>query len=139
MEPASAVATMPSMATTAPYIFVHFITQRLLPLGNWIVSRPKRGCVGVYFVRRWLSTSVYEPALPPATRVAFVRDKPDDHTADSDGKSIRFWASTNTGAVGPFRSPNLSSATPMIPVTGLDAGAGKAGLIQMIGGASGWP
>jgi hypothetical protein len=34
------------------------------------------------------------------------------------------------GAVGLFRSPNLFSATPMIPVTGLDAGAGKAGLIQ---------
>ena len=34
------------------------------------------------------------------------------------------------GAVGLFRSPNLSSATPMIPATGVDAGAGKAGLIQ---------
>src|SRR4029077_10046594 len=34
------------------------------------------------------------------------------------------------GAVGLFRSPNLSSASPMIPVTGVDAGAGKTGLIQ---------
>src|SRR5262249_19274592 len=34
------------------------------------------------------------------------------------------------GAVGPFRSPNLSSANPMIPATGVDAGAGKAGLVQ---------
>ncbi len=34
------------------------------------------------------------------------------------------------GAVGLFRSPNLSSASPMTPATGVDAGAGKAGLIQ---------
>jgi hypothetical protein len=34
------------------------------------------------------------------------------------------------GAVGLFRSPNLSSASPMIPASGVDAGAGKAGLIQ---------
>lgn len=39
-----------------------------------------------------------------------------------------------TGAVGLFRSPNLSSAIPMTPAYGLDAGAVKAGLIQFIGG-----
>ncbi len=47
-----------------------------------------------------------------------------------DGFTIRYWLAHGIGAVGLFRSPNLSTATPMIPVTGLDAGAGKAGLIQ---------
>jgi hypothetical protein len=50
-----------------------------------------------------------------------------------------FGLALSIGAVGLFRSPNISSSTPMIPVTGLDAGSGKAGLIPMIGDLSGKP
>jgi hypothetical protein len=96
--------------------------------------------VDVFFVRRRIiGPWPFHQVPSPATRVAFVRDKSDDHTADSDGISIRYWASTSIGTVGPFRSPNLFAVIPMIPVSGLIAGAGIAGLTQMIGDKSVWP
>src|SRR5262245_30270942 len=129
MGPACAVATMPSMATTAPYSFVHFIKQRLLPLGfgsSAVLTADGSVCISSEgsFLGSGTGLTACDARrfCPRQVRRQHRKVRRLNHPPLGLARSI--------GAVGPFRSPNLSSATPMTPATGVDAGAGKAGLIQ---------
>jgi hypothetical protein len=100
-------------------------------LGIWVVSRSNRGWVGVYFVRRqFLVLHAGTASTTCDARRFCPRQVRRHHRKVRRLYHPPLGLARSIGAVGLFRSPNLSSASPMIPVTGVDAGAGKAGLIQ---------